>query len=201
MANVGLILLAAGNSSRMGALKQLLPFGEKTLVRHAAETAVASVCFPVFIVLGSQSRQILPVLEDLPLEVLENPRWAEGMGTSIQVGVRAVLERDLDGVILMLADQPLITPEIINRLVEKLQESGQLIVASRYAGTVGVPVFFSRELFPQLLELKPEQGCKGIIHAHKEQALLIDCPEAEQDIDTRQDYNTFIGKLIESRSA
>jgi molybdenum cofactor cytidylyltransferase len=189
MNDIGLVLLAAGNSTRMGSAKQLLSYEGKPLVRHAAEEALASVCQPVFVVLGSRVAEIRPVLDGLAVEILENSRWAEGMGTSIHAGVEAAAARNLNGVILALADQPLVTHRILDRLVETHQSSGQPIVASQYAGTVGVPVFFSREFFANLLALEPGQGCKGLILSHAGQAIRLDCPEAEADIDTPQDYD------------
>jgi molybdenum cofactor cytidylyltransferase len=81
-----------------------------------------------------------------------------------------------------------VTPEILDRLVRAHLDGGQPIVAAQYAGTVGVPVFFSSEFFPNLLALKPGQGCKGVILAHSGNAIHLDCPEAEMDVDTPQDY-------------
>ena len=90
--------------------------------------------------------------------------------------------------ILALADQPLITAEIYNRLVAGHEMTGKPIVTSEYAGTVGVPVLFAKEYFPHLLALQPEQGCKGVILRYPTSALRIACPEAEADIDTQVDY-------------
>lgn len=188
MPDIGLILLAAGSSSRMGTPKQLLDYGGKPLLRHAAEVGLASICRPVLAVLGSQAELIGKAIEDLPLEIVLNPRWEEGMGTSIHAGVEIAQARNLDGVILALADQPLVTAAILNRLVETHLETGQAIVSSQYAGTVGVPVFFARAFFANLLKLAPGQGCKGLIVAHEAQVMRLDCPEAEVDIDTPQEY-------------
>ena len=110
------------------------------------------------------------------------------MGTSIQAGIRAAEALELDGAILALADQPLVTSAILCHLAAEHQRTGQPIVASQYAGTVGVPVYFAKSHFPQLLALAPDQGCKGVILKHSDFALRIDCPEAEADIDTPVDY-------------
>jgi len=184
----GLILLAAGNSTRMGEPKQLMDYHGKPLVRHAVDTALSSVCTPVIMVLGAHAGAISEVVRDLPVETVENSWWSEGMGTSIQTGVRAAAERELDGLILALADQPLATAEIYNRLVAQHEITGGRIVTCEYAGTVGVPVMFAKEHFPNLLALRPEQGCKRVILAHATSALRIACPEAEADIDTPVDY-------------
>ena len=164
--NCGLILLAAGSSTRMGRPKQLMEYQGKPLIRHAVAAAVQSVCKPVIVVLGANGGAIAEALRDLPVETVENQLWSEGMGTSIQTGVRAAAERGLDAVILALADQPLVTAEIYNRLVAQHEATGKPIVTSEYAGTVGVPVLFAKEYFSHLLALQPEQGCKGVILAH-----------------------------------
>ncbi len=108
------------------------------------------------------------------------------MGSSIRAGVSAAEAHGADGLILTLADQPFISTAILNSLVD----AGKPLVASEYSGTVGVPVYFARQYFPELLELQPSQGCKGLILSHAD-ALRIPCPEAEFDIDTPGDYETI----------
>jgi molybdenum cofactor cytidylyltransferase len=182
------ILLAAGNSTRMGAAKQLLDFGGKPLLGHAVETAQASGCDRVIVVLGANESEIRPSLAGLNVEIVVNNRWAEGMGTSIQAGLQALENRDIGGAILALSDQPFVTSDFLRGLVERHEQSGQPIVAAQYSGTAGVPVFFARQAFPLLMALKPAQGCKGVILGHPGDALLVDCPEAAIDIDTPEDY-------------
>ena len=182
------ILLAAGESSRMGRAKQLLDFGGKPLLRHAAEVAFAAGCWPVVVVLGARGELLRTALAGLPVEITINERWAEGMGTSIQAGLRALEDHDVTGAILMLAVQPFVSPEFLSRLAASHRETSKSIVAARYEGTVGVPVFFAPGAFPLLMALQPSQGCKGVILANQPDALLVDCPEAAIDIDTPEDY-------------
>ena len=134
----------------------------------------------------------LAALADVPVVVVENPRWAEGMGTSIQTGIRTANSLGMQGVILALADQPLVTPEILHRLAEEHERTRKPIVTSHYAGTVGVPVYFAKSHFPQLLALAPDQGCKGVILKNGDDALRIACPEAEADVDTPADYERLV---------
>lgn len=185
---IATVILAAGSSSRMGQPKQLLQYEGKPLLRRAAETALASECEHAIVVLGASAAQLRSSLEDLPVAIVENARWCEGMGASIQAGVHAASAGDFDAVILMLADQPLITSRNLDRLVLAHLTSGRPVIASRYAGTVGVPVLFSREYFPALSALTPSQGCKGLILEHSARAVWLDCPEAGFDVDTRDDY-------------
>lgn len=184
----------------MGSAKQLLEFRGKPLVRHAAESAQSSGCDPVIVVLGAHERECRLALAGLAVEIVVNARWPEGMGTSIQAGLRAIENRHVGGAILALADQPFVTPEFLNGLIARHRESGRRIVAAQYSGTAGVPVFFSREAFPLLMALKPDRGCKGVILGHPADAVLVDCPEAAMDIDTPEDYARATGIRLETPS-
>jgi molybdenum cofactor cytidylyltransferase len=172
----------------MGSPKQLLSYQGRPLVRHATETAIASGCDPILVVLGSQADEIRKSLDGLDVVIVENTEWEQGMGTSIRAGISGAEIMGCDGAILALADQPLITAEILKRLVEEHEETGRPIIASEYSGTVGVPAFFARECFPKLKGLLPSEGCKAVILANLEQSIRIPCPEAETDIDTPGDY-------------
>ena len=185
--DTAIILLAAGHSSRMGAAKQLLEFRGKPMVRHAAETALSSQCGPVVVVAGAYVDEVRNALEGLPVIVDVNSNWPAGIGGSIQTGL-AALPEESGAAILALADQPLLTAAIYNTLLDRHRVTGRPIVAAAYAGTVGVPVLFSRSHFPHLMALQPDQGCKGVIVKHKDDAELIPCPEAEADVDTTADY-------------
>ena len=187
MSAIGVVLLAAGGSGRMGTPKQLLEFGGKPLVRHSAEVALAAF-ESLIAVVGASAAEVEAALAGLPVQVVHNARWKDGVGTSIQAGVQRAAELGLEGVVLLPADQPLVTADHLRALREHQGTSGKPIVASRYAGTVGVPVLFSRRYFPHLLQLVPTQGCKGIIMSNEQDALLVDCQAAEFDIDTPGDY-------------
>jgi molybdenum cofactor cytidylyltransferase len=187
-----IILLAAGNSSRMGQAKQLLDFCGKPLLRYTAEVALESQCGPVVVVLGARANELRPALDGLPVQIVENDRWPEGMGSSIQTGLRALQDAaalsSTTGAILALADQPFVSSAFLRSLADLHHTSGKQIIASRYSGTVGVPVYFSRDAFPLLMALKPDQGCKGVILGHPSNTHLVDCPDAALDIDTPEDY-------------
>jgi molybdenum cofactor cytidylyltransferase len=187
---VAAILLAAGASTRMGRTKQLLPYGDETLVRWAARIALDSVCTPVLVVLGARSELIRTELEDLPVQLLENRQWAEGLGSSVRCGIRGALalHPDLDAIVLLLADQPQVTAETINRLVAAAQKSAQPIIASAYANTLGVPALFTRDTFDELGNLPSEWGAKKLIANGGERVVAVPAPEAAWDIDTPENY-------------
>ncbi|MBL9174542.1 MAG: nucleotidyltransferase family protein [Verrucomicrobiales bacterium] len=195
-ATTGILLLAAGRSGRMGQPKQLMDWNGRPLLRHAAEQAIASGCSPVLAVLGYESVRIRECLAGLPVEIVENPSWEDGMGTTIRTGIQALDSRGCPSVILTLADQPLVSSATYSRIVETHRRTGRPIVASGYAGTVGVPVLFARDLYPALLQLEPTQGCKGMILTHREDAEILPCPEAECDVDTPADYERIRSGVI-----
>jgi len=109
------------------------------------------------------------------------------MGTSMQAGLAAI-EPHIQEVIVTLGDQPLVTPDFLQRLTQIHKTGKQPIVAASYCRTVGVPVLFARSTFPGLMALAPDQGCKSVILNKPSQVTLVDCPEAALDIDTRDDY-------------
>src|SRR4051794_2130498 len=141
--NVTAIVLAAGTSSRMGQPKQLLPFEGKSLVRRAAEAAVGSKTRQTIVVTGAASQQVDAELAGLAVMLVHNDQYAEGMSTSLRAGLRAV-RPEVDAVVVLLADQPLITSEIINGLIELYQQTSAKIVRPRYDGQPGNPVLWDQ---------------------------------------------------------
>ncbi|HEY3839496.1 MAG TPA: nucleotidyltransferase family protein [Bryobacteraceae bacterium] len=188
MNNIALVLLAAGGSARMGSPKQLLSYQGKPLVRHAAETALASGCDPVMVVLGAKVDEIRAALDGLDLVIVENTDWEQGIGSSIRAGISGAEIMGCDGAVLASADQPLLTAEIFKRLVEEHEETGRPIIASEYSDNVGIPAFFAKEIFPQLKALLPSEDGKAVILANLDLSIRIACPEAETDLDTPGDY-------------
>ena len=171
----------------MGSPKQLLRYRGQTLIRRAAEAAVASSCDQVTVVIGSNASQMRRELEDLPVSVVENQNWQTGMSSSIRAGLDDLRGHDLDGVVVMLCDQPFVTTGILNDLVTTHRQTGKPIVASVYETTKGVPAFFSRQLFAELTALSADEGARRIIAKHPELVATINFPEGAIDIDTPHD--------------
>ena len=186
--NVGAVILAAGGSSRLGSPKQLLDFRGRSLLRHAAETALAAGCRPVVVVLGSGAERLRPELAGLAVHAVENPEWSEGMGTSIRRGLETLgsLAPGLDGALLMLCDQPLIGPAALRALAEAGRPDG--IAAAAYHGIVGVPAVFGRTFFDELRALAADAGAKPLLRRHAGIVVEVALPEAATDIDTRAQY-------------
>lgn len=197
MRSIGIILLAAGGSTRMGRPKQLLPFEETTLVRHAAKTAVATGFSPVVVVLGAEMEACRRELDDLPVTIASHPEWSEGMGSSLRVGVEA-LEKILPGVeavLVVLHDQALVSPQALQKLAELWNPPEHEIAAAFYDGTPGVPAVFSRSFFPELKALRGNSGAKKILLRHAAGMATLEMPEAMEDVDSPGDYERLSGKL------
>lgn len=192
---IGLVLLAAGASRRLGMPKQLLQFEGKSLLKRAAQVAKNSNCDSV-VVLGSNSELFAHELYESDIEIVFNEYWIDGMGSSIRAGLGKLLELqpNLAAVIIMVCDQPFVSKEIIDGLIEKFLEEKKWIVASKYDESFGVPAIFERELFRDLMDLRGTNGAKSLIEKFQGQAAFIDFPNGNFDIDTAEDYS----KLLEA---
>jgi molybdenum cofactor cytidylyltransferase len=186
--SIGTLLLAAGGSARLGTPKQLVRIGGRALVRGAAEAALSLRAGPVVVVLGAFAELVWPQLADLPLRVVENPGWAEGMGASIRVGVAALEEQgDPDAVLITLADQPRVDGAALDRLVHAFRAGGADAVASGYGGVVGAPALFGRPWIPGLRALRGDQGALSLLRADPVAVRVVELPEAADDVDTPAD--------------
>jgi molybdenum cofactor cytidylyltransferase len=176
---VGLVILAAGSSSRMGQPKQLLPYDGESLVRRSARLGLLSGCFPVTVVLGANHLLIGTELEDLPVFVTENPDWEAGMASSIRAGLAHTLHvlPTVAAVIIALCDQPLITPAFLHGLTEVFTAVEKPIVATRYGNTTGVPALFGRELFDALEQLTGRKGPASSLPATRTRYTLYPFPK------------------------
>lgn len=189
---VGVVILAAGAATRMGAVKQCLPFRNRSLLRHTVEEALTSGCHPVVVVLGAHAEQAGEELHDLPVQGVVNPRWPEGMGSSIRCGMDALIAglagAEVEAVVLTVCDQPYFSAEIICELIAAHEQSSSRIVAAEYGGTRGVPALFSRALFPELLALEGQDGARRVIQARAEETIGVPFPEGAIDLDTPEEY-------------
>lgn len=193
----GVVILAAGASSRMGQPKQLLQLEGRPLVVRAVEAALASAAWPVVVVLGAHAGSIRPVLAHLPVLITENPAWAEGMAASIRAGIATIQQfsRALDGAIVALCDQPGFSTEVIDRLVAVQQTTGRSIVAARHGGRNAAPALFLRRHFPTLVALTGEEGARQLLNEDSSLVEGVELPELALDLDTPEDYAAF-GKTV-----
>ena len=194
---IGLLLLAAGGSGRSGTPKLLLELNGQSLLRRAAEAAVTSEASVVAVVLGANAASLDSALKNLPLRKILNSRWKEGLSSSIRCGVQAI-SREVDAALIMLADQPLISTDILNRLMGAFRTGERAIVASAYGQTVGVPAIFGASVFSDLLNLTADRGAKDLIRVYGDAMLTVSVPEAAVDIDTEEDLDRLKHQLSSS---
>jgi len=184
---VAAVILAAGGSTRMGRPKLAVPIRGTPMIRRAVQTALASRCRDVIVVLGANADVYKPLLDGLAVRILRNPDPAEGMGSSIRVGVEAI-PAEFDGAVVLLADQPFVTPEVINHLLDVAVADRKRIVASAYHNTVGPPAYFHRALFLDLLTLEGDRGARSVIETYPKEGVALPLPEnISADIDTADD--------------
>ena len=190
---IGVILLAAGASARLGEPKQLLQFQGETLIRRAAKIALAASS-RVVVTLGARFEKVRNEIEDLPVEIVENKDWINGMSGSIQIALKKLLAdaNQLEAVVVMVCDQPFVDEILLEKIVVEFRETDALIVACEYHNTLGVPALFHRKLFPELLALDAQTGAKHLIKKHELQTKRIQFPEGEFDVDTQADYENLI---------
>jgi len=193
MTAIGAILLAAGNSSRMGSNspKQLLDYRGQPLLVCAAQTVLAANLSPLVIVLGANAQQIRPTVETLPVHIVENPNWPAGMSTSLRAGLAKLLELtpSIDALIVMLCDQPLLRPEDLAALITAHTHTQKPLTAAVYNNTVGVPALVSKKYFQKLARLPDNAGAKSLFTQHPEDLATVPLPNAALDIDTPADYS------------
>ena len=185
---VALLLLAAGASTRMGRPKQLLPYQGRTLLRHAADTAVASGCAPIVLVTGALHEELVAEVSGLPIRAIHNAEWETGMASSIRAGLTAIATAQPVAVLIMLTDQPLVTPELLQELIARQQQTQAPVVATAYGDTLGVPAVFAPALLPALLQLQGQQGAGRLIANLGTAVGRVPFPAGLLDVDTPQEY-------------
>ncbi len=200
--SVAVILLAAGRSSRMeeGRHKLLLPLGECTVLVRVVETIVASEAHPLVIVLGYQTEQMRAILAPYTtrpeVTLVDNPDYQQGMSTSLRWGVTTLLATSpaSEGALVMLGDQPLMTPHVINTIIETKHTTGKRIVTPYYNGKRGNPTFFAASLFPELLEMTGDEGGRKVIERHRQDVATLELSDssANYDVDTWETYQQVL---------
>lgn len=191
------ILLAAGASERMGTTKQLVSITDKPLLLHTLEPLLESRLAKVVLVLGHNHKEILkqiPSSEKL-ITVINN-NYAHGISSSVKTGM-AHLEPNTDTIMIALADQPFITTQIINNLLEHASETTKKIIAPVWQGERGHPVIFKKKYFHKLMKLYGDKGGSSILKNHPYDLLLIAVKTDAIlfDIDTTKDLETAIRKI------
>ena len=183
-------------SKRLGQPKQLLQYKGTGLLQHTIDAAEASLVDNIIVVLGSGHEKIQSELRTHKAFVRYNPKWAEGMASSIREGITASIERypETDGILFMVCDQPFVSGVLLNRLVQTQNETGNPIVASQYGEVVGTPALFHSSLFPELMSLQGDKGARKILANHPDELSIVNFENGIIDIDTKADYENLLNK-------
>ncbi len=186
---IAAILLAAGESKRMGAFKQLLPIAGKTFIEQCADTLLASRVDEVIVVTGHRGAEVQGQLRNRPVKFAHNADYRKGMSGSIQCGLAAV-SASAQAVLLALGDQPLVQPDTINRLLAVYRQTRACIVAPVYRGKRGHPIILDMGLREEILQLDADQGLKQVVHAHLAQIqhVMVDSEAVLVDFDLPEEY-------------
>lgn len=189
----GIIILAAGASTRLGKPKQLLPVGSQSLLSHTVGVAIKSKADHVIVVLGDKFHELRKKIDGQSLDIAENKDWKEGMASSIRTGLSKMLESypDIDAIIFMVCDQPFISYTIINELIESAKKTSKKIVTCNYGENIGPPALFQKSYFSKLSGLKGDVGARKIIGQHMDDVYTIDFPLGKIDLDTLDDIDRF----------
>lgn len=189
------VVLSAGESSRMGRPKALLPIEGQKFIERIIRVLGLSRVGRTIVVLGHHAEQLRGQIEHLPVEILINPGYQSGQLSSLQAAIRHI-ERDdrCAGMLVHLVDHPFIDVALVDKLIDGFFETKKLIVVPRYKEKRGHPVIFSRELFRELLDAPVDQGAKAVVNAHRQDTLEIDWQDEGiiLDIDTPELYRQHV---------
>lgn len=187
---IATIILAAGGSARLGQPKQLIQSNGESLVRRMTQQALALRAGPVVVVLGANQDRIMKELTGLAITTVVNPTWAEGMASSLRTGLRALDTESTEAFLIMLTDQPYVTVDLLQRLIDTRRSTGRGIIASRYAEPeriLGVPALFDNHYRREFLNLTGDTGARKLIQQYASDSTSVLFPLAGIDLDTPAD--------------
>ncbi|RYE20272.1 MAG: nucleotidyltransferase family protein [Sphingobacteriaceae bacterium] len=191
--DLAVVVLAAGSSSRLGKPKQLLHYQQETLIKRVVKTALQITAENVFVVTGFLHEELIDELKEQPVKFIQNKSWKEGMGSSIQTGISAILKSEkadkINAVLFLLSDQPLINFDHLDKLIQQFYlDKNSTIAATAYAETQGVPAVFDRSLFPEIQQLSGSGGAGSLFKKYHQNLTTVLFEQAAIDIDTEADY-------------
>jgi len=193
MSKTAILILAAGESKRMGEPKQLLPYNNSTLLLHTIEQANSIKYADVFIVIGAHFSDVFKSIRGQKATILKNNNWEDGMGSSISKGVELIKKKNnYDRVLVTLADTPLITQEHYEGLISLSDETGKRIILTNYEEVSGVPAIFDKSLFNELSILSNNEGAKPVVIKYKKEVLEMTSKIPFFDVDTKEAYQKLL---------
>jgi len=195
---IAAVVLAAGESSRMGRPKALLPIDGVRFIEKIVSSFQSTKVGKILVVLGHNAEEMRQKIADLPVLIVVNNEYKKGQLSSLVAAIRDIQSRqssaELDGILVHLVDHPYVNPILVDVMIDRFYESKKLIVVPRYHGRRGHPVIFSRSLFSELQDTPLDQGAKAVVHAHQKDTLEIDTEDegVTIDIDTPEKYRQFV---------
>lgn len=183
-----IVILAAGTARRFGALKQLQTIHGVSLLRRAAQAALATG-LPVHVVTGAERERLSTELVDLPLRLIHNPDWDHGMGHTLALAARTLAADSpaLSALLVMLADQPLVQASDLEKLLLEHRSHPAFILAADYGERLGPPCLFPSAYFDALAALDGDHGARAVLHANRDAVRAVEMPHAALDVDTPVD--------------
>jgi molybdenum cofactor cytidylyltransferase len=183
------MILAAGESKRMGAPKLLLPFGEKTMIETLVDEVLRSKSDQILVVLGAEKERIERILSNRPVKKTVNTRYQEGMLSSIQTGFEA-LPGEVEAVLVCLGDQPLIPFSVLDKLITAYKDTKKGIIVPVYKKSRGHPILIDMKYKPEVKRISPKIGLRALVHNHPQDVLEVGVNTARilKDIDKLEDY-------------
>ena len=188
------VVLAAGESSRMGRPKALLPVDGVRFIEKIVSTLKSTRVGEVVVVLGHNPEEMQRNIEDLPVTIVLNPNYKQGQLSSLIAAIRYIETApdpgQIEGILVHLVDHPFIDGKLVDLMIEKFLDTGKSIVVPTYNGRRGHPVIFSRKLFPEILAAPLDQGAKAVVYSHRADTLEIptEYDGVTIDIDTPEEY-------------
>ena len=184
---VGVAILSAGASSRLGQPKQLVPFRGKPLLQHTIDEAGKIEFTKKWVILGAYQKNIKEQVDFNDFQLISNPNWEEGMASSVCLAAMKAQQDGLDGLLITLSDQPFVSSELLGQLLRLYQPGRESIVSSEYGGTLGVPALFDGFYYQELTKLSGDAGARKLINTFRTKVKSVNFERGSLDIDTPKD--------------
>ncbi|MBT8263932.1 MAG: nucleotidyltransferase family protein [Eudoraea sp.] len=195
---VDVLILAAGSASRMGELKQLMPWKDTTLLGNAIQIGKNCKGRNTYAILGAQANKVIETIREEGCTFLINTNWELGMGSSLSYGIQDIASQEdsPDAILVTVADQPYMNTAHLNTIINLYSKSNKKIIATEYKSKLGVPAIFDKALFSELKDLSGDIGASNIIKEHQSDSIGVKAGKKLIDLDTQSDYkkHTSINK-------
>jgi len=194
--HIAVLLMAAGASKRMDGIKQLMPWKDSNFLLETIKTVQKTNLRVIQVVLGANAEIITTQCGFKDVNIITNPNWNNGLGNSIAYGVKVILKEKntIDGILICLVDQPLLTHEYLQSITDAFKKNPTKIIATNYGNRAGVPALFPKLLFKKLSELEGDFGAKDILNNPQNAIIQLEAGNQIIDIDTKEEYNQLLNQ-------